>query len=131
MNASLCTGVKLRLFCVYIESVTMSSQEPPKKDEITGYFVCTANAHGWMSCILCQYALAGAIWKNTRLIMAMNHKQECFCKSASAIVKYASDVIYWGEFLKQVDKNFSLLLRSCLRCRKQIGNTFIVGKTMH
>ena len=26
--------------------------------------------------------------------------------------------------------NFSLLLRSCLRCRKQVGNTFIVGKTI-
>ena len=37
----------------------------------------------------------------------------------------------WGKFLQQVDKNFSLVLRSCLRCRKQEGNTFIVGKTMH
>ena len=34
------------------------------------------------------------------------------------------NVIYWGEFLQQVDKNFSLLLRSCLRCRKQVGNTY-------
>ena len=26
-----CVRVKLRLFCVYIESLTMSSQEPPEK----------------------------------------------------------------------------------------------------
>ena len=34
-------GVKLRLFRVYIERLTMSSQEPPKKNpnEITNYFV--------------------------------------------------------------------------------------------
>ena len=38
---------------------------------------------------------------------------------------------YWGEFLQQLamDKNFILLLRSCLRCRKQVGNTFIEVKT--
>ena len=35
------------------------------------------------------------------------------------------------SFLQQVDKNFSLLLRSCLRRRKQVGNTLIVAKTMH
>ena len=45
--------------------------------------------------------------------------------------RVAADVIYWGKFLQQVDKNFSLVLRSCLRCRKQEGNTFIVDKTMH
>ena len=43
-------------------------------NEITDYFVCTANAHAWMSCILCQYAPAPTIWKRTRLIMALNHK---------------------------------------------------------
>ena len=32
-----------------------------------------------------------------------------------------ANVIYWGELLQQVDKNFSLLLRSLLRCRKQVG----------
>ena len=36
------------------------------------------------------------------------------------LMQHGSDVIYWGEFLQQGDKNFSLLLRSCLRCRKQI-----------
>ena len=68
--------VKLRLFRVYVVSLTMSSQEPPKKNpnEITDYFVCTANAHAWMSCTLCQYAPARTKWKNTRLIMGLNHK---------------------------------------------------------
>ena len=42
-----------------------------------------------MSCILCQNAPARTAWKNTTLIMDMNYKQECFCKSASAIVKCA------------------------------------------
>ena len=45
--------------------------------------ICTANAHAWM----CQYAPARTIWKNTRLVRAMKHKQEYFCKSASATVK--------------------------------------------
>ena len=71
-------GVKLRLFRVYIESLTMSSQEPPKKkrpNERADYFVCTANAHACVSCILCQDTPARTIiWKNTRLIMALNHK---------------------------------------------------------
>ena len=31
-------------------------------------------------------------------------------------IEQAADVIYWDKFLQQVDKNFSLLLRSCLRC---------------
>ena len=57
------------------------------RGQLTTYFVCTANAHAWMSCILCQYAPARTIWKNTRLIMALNHKQECFGNSASSIVK--------------------------------------------
>ena len=38
-------------------------------------------------------------------------------------IQHASDVIYWGEFLQQLDKKFILMLRSCLRCRKQEGNT--------
>ena len=46
-------------------------------------------------------------------------------------IQHTADVIYWGEFLQQVDDNFTLLLRSCLRCRKQVGNTFTVGKTVH
>ena len=58
-------------------------------NEITDYFVCTANARAWVSCILCQNAPARTAWKNTTLIMDMNYKQECFCKSASAIVKCA------------------------------------------
>ena len=33
-----------------------------------------------MSCILCHYTPALTIWKNTRLIMGLNHKQDCFCK---------------------------------------------------
>ena len=37
------------------------------------------------------------------------------------LIQRAADVIYWGEFLQQVLKNFSLLLRSSLRCRKQVG----------
>ena len=49
-------------------------------NEIMDYFVCKANAHAWKSCILCQYAPVRAIWKNTRLLMVMNHKQECFGK---------------------------------------------------
>ena len=40
-------------------------------------------------------------------------------------IQHAADANYWGEFLQQVDK------RSCLRCRKQVGNTFIVVKTMY
>ena len=32
-------------------------------NEITDYFVCTANAYAWMSCILCQYAPARTIGK--------------------------------------------------------------------
>ena len=39
-----------------------------------------------------------------------------------------ADFIYWGEFLQQVDKNFSLLLRSWLRCRKQEGNTLSLAQ---
>ena len=68
--------VKLRLFGIYIEGLTMSSQEPPKKspNEITDYFVCTANAHAWVSCILCQDTQARTIWKNTRFIMALNRE---------------------------------------------------------
>ena len=46
----------------------MSQQEPPKKERITAYFVCAANAHAWKSCILCQCGSARSIWKNTRLI---------------------------------------------------------------
>ena len=46
-------------------------------------------------------------------------------------IQQAADVIYWGVLLQQMDKRFSLLLRSCLRCREEVGNTFIVGKTMH
>ena len=69
-------GVKLWLFRVYIESLTISSQEPGEKNpnEITDYFVCTANAHAWVSCILCQDTPARTIWKNTKLIMALNHE---------------------------------------------------------
>ena len=73
-----CTRVTLRLFRIYMESVTMCSQEPPKKkskNQITDYFVCTVNAHARMSSIiLCQYAPARTIWKNTTLIRALNHK---------------------------------------------------------
>ena len=36
-------------------------------------------------------------------------------------MQHTYDAIYWGEFLQQMDKNFSLLLVSCLRCRKQVG----------
>jgi len=43
-------------------------------NEITDYFVCTGNARAWMSCILCPYAPALTIWKNTRLIKALNNK---------------------------------------------------------
>ena len=56
---------------------------------MTDYFVCTASAHAWMSCALCQYAPARTIWKNTWHRMALNYKEECFCKRACAIVKYA------------------------------------------
>ena len=43
-------------------------------------------------------------------------------------MQYAGDVIFWREFLQHVDKNFSLLLKSCLRCRKQEGNTLSLVK---
>ena len=46
-------------------------------------------------------------------------------------IQQAADVIYWRERLQQMDKRFSLLLGSCLRCREEVGNTFIVGKTMN
>ena len=60
------------------------------QNEITDYYVHTAHAHAWMSCIFCQYVPARIIRKNTKLIMAMNHKHECFCMSASSIVERAS-----------------------------------------
>ena len=75
-----CTKVKLKLL--------HKSRRKRNPNEIRNYFVCTANAQAWMSCILCQYAPARTIWKNTRLIMALNHRWQCFCKSACAIVKY-------------------------------------------
>ena len=69
----------------------MSSQEPPKnkskRDD--GLFYLYNECTCVRGCILCQYAPARTVWKITRLIMAMNHKQECFCKSASAIIKHA------------------------------------------
>ena len=83
-----CTRVKLIVFRVYIENLqepivgpwglTVSSQEPPKKKSKrdNGLFFCAPNAHAWISCILCQCSPARTIWKNTRLIMAMNHKQK-------------------------------------------------------
>ena len=33
--------------------------------------------------------------------------------------KYKTPLIYWGEFLPQVDKNFSLLLRSFLKTNRE------------
>ena len=43
------------------------SRRKRNPNEMTDYFVCTANAHAWMS-------PARTIWKNTRLIMALNQK---------------------------------------------------------
>ena len=65
--------VKLRLFRVYIESLHKSRRKG-NPNEITDYFVCTANTLAGMSCISCHHAPARTIWKNTRLIMALNHK---------------------------------------------------------
>ena len=67
-------GVKLTLFRVYIESLTMSSQEPPKKKSKRDNGLFCLNAHAWVSCILCQDTPARTISKNTRLIMALNHE---------------------------------------------------------
>ena len=82
-----CTRVKLTLFRVYIESLTMSSQEQPKKKSKrdNGLFCLYSEC----TCVDVMYFVPVCIWKNTRLVMATNHKQQCFCKSASAIVKRA------------------------------------------
>ena len=42
--------------------------------------------------------------------------------------QHPAGFIYWGEFLQQVEKNFSLLLRSWSRCWKQEGNTLLLVK---
>ena len=66
------------------------SRRKRNPNEITDYFVCAANAHAWMSCILYQYAPARTIWKNTSLLTALNQKKECLYESACTIVEYAS-----------------------------------------
>ena len=57
-------------FRVYVESLTRAADRKRNLNEMTDYFVCTANAHAWMSYILCQYAPARTIRKSTRPIMA-------------------------------------------------------------
>ena len=42
-------GVKLTLFRVYIESLTMSLQEPPKKKSKRDNGLFCLNAHAWVS----------------------------------------------------------------------------------
>ena len=71
-----CTRIKIRLYTLILNGLQCLHKSRRKRNpnEITKNFVCTANAHAWMSCILCQYAPARTIWKNTRLIMALNHK---------------------------------------------------------
>ena len=58
------------LQCLY------KSRRKRNPNEITDYFVCTANAHAWMSCILYQYAPARTIWKNTSLLINSSEPKE-------------------------------------------------------
>ena len=47
-------------------------------------------------------------------------------------IQHTVDVIYWGEFLQQVDNNFTFAVEILLEVsKKQVGNTFTVGKTVH
>ena len=70
------TTVLQSTFRVYIESLTMSSQEPPKKKSKreNGLFCLYIKCTCVDVCILCQYAPACTIWKNIRLITALNYK---------------------------------------------------------
>ena len=58
----------------YCIRVKLRPRRKKKSKRDNGLFCFSANAHAWMSCILCQYALARTIWKNARLITALNHK---------------------------------------------------------
>ena len=66
-----CTRVKFTLFCVYIERLTMSSQEPPKKKSKRDnrlfrlYSECTCVDDVFCASI---HQRVRTIWKNTRLI---------------------------------------------------------------
>ena len=73
-----------------VEQCLYKSRRKRHPNEITDYHMCTVHAHAWMSCIFCQYVPARTIRKNAKLIMAMNHKHECLCESASSIVERAS-----------------------------------------
>ena len=65
--------------------------------------IVVAIDHFTVSCLVAWPVPARTIRKNTKLIIAMNYKHECFCKSASSIVESAShkthlNVVHGGYY---------------------------------
>ena len=68
----------------------MSSQEPPKKKSKRddGLF-CFVQGMDMRGCHVFCASIHQRVPYGETLITALNHKLECFCKSACAIIKYA------------------------------------------